>query len=690
MVVLNPRILVTSGESANIHLQPTIPLGCRRPDALPAFRQESCSVDIEMFDPNSKYSCKDTSVTSISNQKLCGSSLTGWRNTTSQACMHRHNVYQCSYTQIKSHLRSQTIRIAVTNDRLQYPDDKTFTLQLRTGNLAPHTFWQSARLDDVTIIYTGGSRNLEWRRKSCHVQNDPHLCSFDGGYTYMSEFGHYLLYNNTKYSTDVQIKTQPCDADGTSASCTCAVAIQAGGDVFLMDICDKIKRASFIHCRSNKLNAIEKTTNTDYEIYLPTGTKVEVHMKHYSQSDFLNVYIYPSPSDVRNTEGLCGNLTGQRDETLNSIYISKWRLQHSLFNTVRYDHPSTWTYDYNVCICPRAIPGATVPTSNSNGDKDSSASCFSQQYATCTESTNLQGERKVCTIRNKRSTERHRRNIERLHALAASHISSHDRMRKSTTNVQLTEAQAYKECLDVFKSKPTYSMVGDLPSSVSLNESLSSCVNDMVVDGRAFWKEENYNSWVCVISQEIGRNGTFRREKENVVRRFRSVTCPSQCHGNGDCVNGTCICKDDYVGVSCFVKKSDPLELTDIEGGGECDLAYGDDCHECLQFHTVNLLKGFKCKIDTHDLDENGTVVQSTEHKRNGEYDSIFDGYCCPSAAEERRKRSTEPSGFTVRYSISISNDGIHFGPSRNVHVFDSTCQTYVVMANGEWMFSLR
>jgi hypothetical protein len=67
-------------------------------------------------------------------------------------------------------------------------------------------------------------------------------------------------------------------------------------------------------------------------------------------------------------------------------------------------------------------------------------------------------------------------------------------------------------------------------------------------------------------------------------------------------VSGTCVCKDDYVGDSCFVKKSAPLELTDIEGGGECDLADGDDCHDCLQFHTENLLKGFKCRINTVDV----------------------------------------------------------------------------------------
>jgi hypothetical protein len=73
-------------------------------------------------------------------------------------------------------------------------------------------------------------------------------------------------------------------------------------------------------------------------------------------------------------------------------------------------------------------------------------------------------------------------------------------------------------------------------------------------------------------------------------------------------VLGTCVCKDDYVGASCFVKKSTPLEFTDIEGGGECDLADGDDCHECLQFHTQNLLKGFKCRID---IDEVGSLPLS-------------------------------------------------------------------------------
>ncbi|XP_060581457.1 uncharacterized protein LOC132738052 [Ruditapes philippinarum] len=233
-------------------------------------------------------------------------------------------------------------------------------------------------------------------------------------------------------------------------------------------------------------------------------------------------------------------------------------------------------------------------------------------------------------------------------------------------------------------------MINDLPE-ISLNGSLSACVNDMMVDGRDFWKEESYNSWVSVVAHEISRNGTFRKDKSEVVRNFISVTCPSQSNGNGNCINGTCVCNDDYVGDSCFVKKSALLVLTDIEGGGECDLADGDDCHDCLQFHTENLLKGFKCRIDTVDLDVNGTIIYSDKHDRNGEYESVFDGYCCPSAVEKRRKkRDVTCNTFTVRYSVSISNDGIHYGPSRHVLVFDSTCQSFVVMPTGDLLFSLK
>jgi hypothetical protein len=90
-------------------------------------------------------------------------------------------------------------------------------------------------------------------------------------------------------------------------------------------------------------------------------------------------------------------------------------------------------------------------------------------------------------------------------------------------------------------------------------------------------------------------------------------------------------------------------------------------------------------------LDVNGKVIFSDKQENNGEYESVFGGFCCPSAVEKRRKKRDVTSyTFTVRYSVSISNDGIHFGPSRDVHVFDSTCQSYVMMNTGDLIFSLK
>jgi hypothetical protein len=45
------------------------------------------------------------------------------------------------------------------------------------------------------------------------------------------------------------------------------VAIQAGGDVFLIDICSKIKRAAFTHCRGNVLN-VREVNEKWYEVII--------------------------------------------------------------------------------------------------------------------------------------------------------------------------------------------------------------------------------------------------------------------------------------------------------------------------------------------------------------------------------------------------------------------------------------
>jgi hypothetical protein len=127
------------------------------------------------------------------------------------------------------------------------------------------------------VLYTGGSQNNIWKDKICSVINDPTLATFDGHlptsikFTYINDSSHYLLYHNKESLAEVQIKTQLCDADSRNNSytsmCTCAAAILAGGDVFLIDICSKIKRAEFTHCRGDVLN-VRNVNGSQYEVII--------------------------------------------------------------------------------------------------------------------------------------------------------------------------------------------------------------------------------------------------------------------------------------------------------------------------------------------------------------------------------------------------------------------------------------
>lgn len=67
------------------------------------------------------------------------------------------------------------------------------------------------------------------------------------------------------------------------------------------------------------------------QVFYSTGTKVIVEIRDYKTApnteSYLNIYVEPSPLDVRKTIGLCGTLNGQRDEffVTDTEYYLKWK-----------------------------------------------------------------------------------------------------------------------------------------------------------------------------------------------------------------------------------------------------------------------------------------------------------------------------------------------------------------------------
>jgi hypothetical protein len=58
---------------------------------------------------------------------------------------------------------------------------------------------------------------------------------------------------------------------------------------------------------------------------------------------------------------------------------------------------------------------------------------------------------------------------------------------------------------------------------------------------------------------------------------------------------GECDCFGFFHGAECDIDERDPLNIDDVEGGGECDLSDGDECL-CFHVRSSSILKGFKCQ----------------------------------------------------------------------------------------------
>lgn len=70
------------------------------------------------------------------------------------------------------------------------------------------------------------------------------------------------------------------------------------------------------------------------------------------------------------------------------------------------------------------------------------------------------------------------------------------------------------------------------------------------------------------------------------------------------CINcfilGECLCHTYYHGAFCDIDERTPLIVNDLEGGGQCDIADGEEC-KCFTVRTENpAIESFSCTVQTY------------------------------------------------------------------------------------------
>ncbi|XP_062574323.1 von Willebrand factor D and EGF domain-containing protein-like, partial [Saccostrea cucullata] len=555
-----------------------------------------------------------------------------------------------------------------------YNFDKTATLSLKTSEIQDG-FFHHMSLDNTSIeIFEAEER---WKGKSCGSKTDPHLYTFDGVAFDSHIAGEFILYRNWKYNQEVQTRHEKCHAKYPFPQCTCAVSIQSGKDVFMIDICENNNFMDFLICQDNVIE-VYKITDKNYKVLLPTGTSVSVSLVEWpvEGSWQIDLDIYPSLADVNNTEGLCGTLDGDRENeftnksgsSLNLDYPDdfsrSWIVQNheSILNGVPSDRPSISSTLDKICTCP--ISGEQC------------------SYQTSSQCSKPKGKQFHCTrIINQVQPTRKKRAVQlnsNLESSAQGNIAI-SRQKRELTIYVTNQTIAEDVCKSAFISSAPFRTCEQYVSDMT-NSSLSNCIMDVRLTGDVNIPVIHIEAAFQQCIQFLDLNTTLKTEQPDVTYQLQSL-CSNNCSGHGVCTEGNCTCDSGFGGSDCSFNVRSPPSILYTAPNRTCDLS-SRTCSEVLlegRYFLENIKK--TCFIRRELVHHNNTIVYTSDTEEPLDDRTLFQG-ACPLPEDNRVT-------WITKFTFKISYDRNQFSPSYSIYKYQSECQQ-ISYVNGAEQVNLK
>ncbi|KAK3593470.1 hypothetical protein CHS0354_036994 [Potamilus streckersoni] len=149
---------------------------------------------------------------------------------------------------------------------------------------------------------------------------------------------------------------------------------------------------------------------------------------------------------------------------------------------------------------------------------------------------------------------------------------------------------------------------------------------------------------------------------------LQDLLCPGDCSGDGICTNGTCMCKDSFIGDDCSLDSSKAPFVSTIVSGDQCDVnkspceavyVSGSNFHDGTSSSCHLLELSFK----NGSFEETGQVFHT-----DVDYITTSNVGCFLPAKIFVNDKST------VAYTFSITNDRTRYSQNKTVIVYDSGC----------------
>ncbi|XP_060570785.1 uncharacterized protein LOC132729062 isoform X2 [Ruditapes philippinarum] len=499
-----------------------------------------------------------------------------------------------------------------------------------------------------------------------------------------------MLYINNEYNIEVQQIIKPC-AGLPNAKCTCAVAISAGQDVFMINRCAQTPFFGFTQCGDGGILDVQRIDDLFYKVFTPIGTRISINLN--SNSIWFNVDITMAPKDMGTVYGLCGRVDGDKSNDLTHrhskaftplgkdtynyhLEFSKsWRIEdnsdENLFQpTLRFLTP--WVQKNGLyCVC--------------NHDKMvNEALCSPTQYLNCKKTGSITKTKCHIKGRRKRQVGNHSsKEIQRILSKIAVQFGSRKK-RDVVEEIVITE-ESKKICSNKISGIQAFTDFSNVGSNDDEHIIIQQCEFDLSVVKDTSWADVHVEAVNNGVKNMLDLQPTVVENNSEKVKTFYVNTCPMNCSNQGECVeSGICSCFTYYMGPDCSIDERDGLTILDIEGGGQCDLADGEEC-ECFYVRSENIQDNFTCNVNTSKILKNGAVEPISSKTLRGGFEDIFTGICCAPDSISGQK-----DVFVAQYTVSISNNGINFGNAESVYVFNSECQSISTSESGSKTFSLK
>ncbi|XP_074642559.1 uncharacterized protein LOC141899868 isoform X2 [Tubulanus polymorphus] len=404
---------------------------------------------------------------------------------------------------------------------------------------------------------------------TCKSINDPHITTFDG-WTFDNYFeGEFLLYRHTNYPIQVNSFYRACG----SATCNCAVAVQSGDDVIVLDRCDdatvgvNLQRHFLVKLYKNgNLSAGTRIKRFDgglkYEIILPTGMIVTASA---SYQRLINIWITPSSLDFNNTEGLCGDFDS--DPTNDAIMLN------GTLATITGRRADSFALSWRVTgrnslyqgICPDG--NLTFPDSQTTY-----CECIAGQTASCgkhydalvcptdtTHGTDITADLIKYTIDRPKCTGTGTGNVFTYNSTLAPIVTTWPTA-SGQTQVAVTNI-----CVNTINGSTAASQC-NLVKGINASTDIANCIEDIKVTDDIQWSNVALASY-----QELCRLYADRDLGLGPSSAILNTLCVGNCN-NGTCVAGACKCKQNFTGGDCQIDLKAVPQITRLGYDGFCEL----------------------------------------------------------------------------------------------------------------------